>query len=208
MFNADSTRRVPDVKSDLLRLSAGRLAKTSSLSPKGKANLLVETLGLKACFAPYLVRETVVKHSKYGKVSVSTGRDGRMLWVSTTGKALKYLNEGEGKFSSPWNGVTRTQKLRAGKLSYISTIIAEEGLREEVIKPLTRLAFQFWKLKDKDFKGLCRSIVTPYSKTNQIRRMTARYRLQSKPWILRDLGEKTLPKVMEGKVPFWDWRPI
>jgi len=194
-----------DIKSDLLRESKARLSKDSHVSDKRRRNLFVEILGLKACFAPFIVRETVIEHRKYGLASISSARDGRPLWIGTTNKSLKHdLKPGDGKFSSPWSSASKLDKMKSAKISYLSGIVADKGLCEKAIKPLVRLASQFWRLGWKDFKGLLSSIIATICSSSKVRRTTALYRLQSKPTLLG--RDKTLGADL-GKVPLWGWRP-
>lgn len=151
------------------------------------------------------MRETICKDRKRGIVSVSSGRDGRVLWIGTTNKSLRYHKPGEGKFSTPWSSAGKTEKWKAAKLSYLATIAANNGLCKEAEKPLIRLATQFWKLGTKDFKGLFHSLVTMLNTNTKVRRPTAPSGLQSKPFLTG--GGKILNKKL-GKVPLWDWRPI
>jgi hypothetical protein len=180
--------------------------KASKVCDKRRRNILKDALGLESTFAPLLVRETIIKDRKTGGLkSISSGRDGRPLYIGNTNKSLRYLKEGMGKFSSPWRNGTECARKKSKRFSYLCAVIAQCGLREKAIKPLVRLSAQFWKLRLKDFWSLTKLIIALSSDGDMVRRTTARIRLQSKPSLtgsVKNLGSNL------GSVPLWEWKMV
>lgn len=188
------------IKEELFGLSR-KWAKTH-ISPKGKINALLKASGLEWTFAPNVVLETVVETEKGPMVHMSD-RKGRIL-ASCKASKRTIENGTKQRFSSPWLVAhLMPLKKRTGKLSYILDLISREGLYEKAIRPLTRFFFQFLKLKNKDFKGLFRSIVAVYSSNIKLGR-NLRHLLVSygKPTLLG--GDKSSSD--DGvRMPQWHW---
>jgi hypothetical protein len=205
VFGSDSILTKADLGSALRNLRCGLLSKDSKVSEKTRINAFVGAMGLKSCFAPRVVYESIKKDTDGVLISVSTGRDGRVIHVGKTNKSLRYLTEGMGKFSSPWSSVSKLEKWKAARFSYISVLVARMGLPEKAIKPLVRFASQFWKLGKESFKRFARYLVALISSGSMVRRTTGRDPLkQFKPTLTGSV------KILEhnlGSVPLWDWRP-
>lgn len=161
---------------------------------------------MEACFAPNWVRETVFRDRIDGELKVAcTGADGRLFYVGNTNKSLKFLKEGEGKFSSPWNSAHRyrADKRKAQRFSYLCAVVAQCGLSERSIKPFVRLSSQFWKLRYQDFNRLIKHLVALNSNGNKVRRTSALNSSQTKPTLRSGVKVLKSPSV---SVPLWGMR--
>nr|WPE03613.1 MAG: RNA-dependent RNA polymerase [Beauveria bassiana splipalmivirus 1] len=168
-------------------------------------NLLLEATGKEFTFTPKVVLETIVpgKGTEDDKV-IATGRDGRILW---TGKAHKKSPKEGRKFTFPWFGpnVTGQIERKSKRFSYLVNRLSVEMLPKEAIKPLTRLAVQFHRLKWIDFKGLCKSVLSTLSQKVTFDGHSGVIRSRIKPYLLDK--RKVLSSHSGIVVPLWDYRP-
>jgi hypothetical protein len=174
----------------------------SQISQKGKRNALLKAFGLEWTFAPNVVLERIIDTNDGPKVQYSD-RKGRIL--AECKPSRKALESGHKmRFTSPWlAGRILPLKRRTGKLSYILDFVSRFGLLREAIRPLTRLAAQFLKLSNKDFKGLVSSVCAVYSSKYKLGR-NQRHSFASfgKPTLLS--GEKSL-SLDRARAPKWCW---
>lgn len=187
-----------------MAIAMGKSHKWDNSSVKTRTNLLVEITGLKACFAPKMVLETLVKGKDGENYSVATGRDGRTLW---SGKTKLSRNPGQTrKFSSPWHGLSKTVKWKSARISYLFRVFSENRLPVEAVKPLVRLAIQIWNLKTPNFVGLTRKLIAtigqPLSRSTYVRDYSSNGLI---PYIRKEVKSKDSNL---GSVPLWDWRRL
>jgi len=171
------------------------------VSPKKRLNAVLSVSGLEWAFAPNVVLESLVETEKGPKVLMSD-RKGRIL--AECKPSRKALESGQKmRFTSPWMVAHKMPlKPRAGKLSYILDLISRFGLLEEAIKPLSRFFSQFLKLRNKDFKGLSRSVCAVYSSKFKLgRNLRHSFVSYGKPTLC---GGQSSP-LGEARAPQWCW---
>jgi len=200
-YGQDSVLTPLLIKEELYGLC--RKWENSHISQKGKLNALLRASGLEWAFAPNMVLETVVHDGDRGPRVLMSDRKGRILADCKASK--KTIENGlKRKFSSPWLVAQLLPlKRRTGKLSYILDLISRHGLLEKAIRPLTRFFFQFLKLKNKDFKGLYRSVLAVYSSKFKLgRNLRHSFASYGKPTLLG--GDKSVP-IGTARMPQWHW---
>jgi len=175
------------------------------MSAKCRKNLFVEACGLEAIYAPRVVLENLRRDSNGDMISIATAGDGRILWSGKT-KSIRNFAENATKFSSPYNSLDGVSIRKLKRFSYLAGRLSSKGFCEEAVKPLVRLCLQFWKLKFKDFNGLCRKIFS-LAKCQQFKvdSYPRAVHLRIKPF--RTGKWKTLG-VGQGMAPLWCWKTV
>lgn len=190
------------MREDLYRVASIKPVTWQKRTVKSRRNLLLKILGLEAAFSPKLVLETLVEGKDGKLISACSGRDGRILWSGVT-KLVRYPDE-KRKFSQIREQVPGLRG-RARLLSHLLNVLSEVGLREKAIKPLIRLAFQFYKLDHRFLKRICRKVIASLE-TNIIgRRQPSGNPLTVKPR-LTGVEIKSKNQLL-ATVPLWDWVP-
>jgi hypothetical protein len=161
----------------------------------------LKACGLEATFTPNVVLESLGKDKDGNVVSVMTGRDGRFLWSGQT-KLVRYPDVTR-KFSYPWNSISKIEKRKSARFSYIIRIISESSLSLKAVRPLVRLALQFWQLDMNAFVRIGHKILS-CTPTVVCRRSSAARALRIKPTLLE--SEKPLNRFGLESVPLWDRR--
>lgn len=161
----------------------------------------MKACGLEATFTPNVVLESLGKDKDGNIVSVMTGRDGRFLWSGKT-KLVRYPDT-KRKFSYPWNYISKNEKRKSARFSYMIRVLSESSLDSKAIRPLVRLALQFWQLDMNAFVRIGHKILS-CTPTVVCRRSSVADALRIKPTLLG--LEKPLNRFGLESVPLWDRR--